>query len=196
MREKDLRKAIAYHMKKSQSQYDPKQKGLPVDQARINYLEELSDLKSFGGKSFSATMMVGSSPLAVRLDLVWHFKYSLFFLNKPSNNFLCSLSLQLQDRESMVTLLVGARYGVSQVVNHKLSILSTLTEFSSITRIELLPESDKVSLVKIYLQDIKVRAAVCTNPHMQVGNTPSFITGHFYIEETSTGDVRWSVSVV
>lgn len=59
----------------------------------------------------------------------------------------------------MVTLLVGARYGVSQVVNHKLSILSTLTEFTSITRIELLPESDKVSLVKIYLQDIKVRRA-------------------------------------
>lgn len=59
MREKDLRKAISYHMKKSQSQHDPKQKSLPVDQARINYLEELSDLKSFGGKSFSATMMVG-----------------------------------------------------------------------------------------------------------------------------------------
>lgn len=59
MREKDLRKAIAYHMKKSQSQHDPKQKGLSVDQARINYLEELCDLKSFGGKSFSATMMVG-----------------------------------------------------------------------------------------------------------------------------------------
>lgn len=59
MREKDLRKAISYHMKKSQSQNDPKQKGLSVDQTRINYLEELSDLKSFGGKSFSATMMVG-----------------------------------------------------------------------------------------------------------------------------------------
>ncbi|XP_069569974.1 uncharacterized protein [Brachyistius frenatus] len=118
MREKDLRKAISYHMKKSQSLHDPKQKGVSVDQARIKYLEELSDLKSFGGKSFSATMM-------------------------------------LQDRESMVTLLVGARYGVSQVVNHKLSILTTLTEFTCITRIELLPESDKVSLVKIYLQDIK-----------------------------------------
>lgn len=60
----------------------------------------------------------------------------------------------------MVTLLVGARYGVSQVVNHKLSILSTLTEFTSITRIELLPESEKVSLVKIYLQDIKVRPGI------------------------------------
>nr|XP_029136865.1 FERM and PDZ domain-containing protein 1-like [Labrus bergylta] len=118
MREKDLRKAIGYHMKKSQSLHDPKQKGLSANQARINYLEELSDLKSFGGKSFSATMM-------------------------------------LQDRESMVSLLVGARYGVSQIVNHKLSILSNLTEFTSITRIELLPESDKVSLVKIYLQDIK-----------------------------------------
>ncbi|XP_034044517.1 FERM and PDZ domain-containing protein 1 [Thalassophryne amazonica] len=118
MREKDLRKAISYHMKKSQSQHEPKQKGLTVDQARIIYLEELSDLKSFGGKSFSATMM-------------------------------------LQDRESTVTLLVGARYGVSQVINHKLSILSTLTEFSSITHIELMPESERVSLVKIYLQDIK-----------------------------------------
>ena len=59
MREKDLRKAIGYHMKKSQSQHDPKQKGVAVDLARINYLEELAELKSFGGKSFSATMMVG-----------------------------------------------------------------------------------------------------------------------------------------
>ncbi|XP_071394704.1 FERM and PDZ domain-containing protein 1 [Centroberyx affinis] len=118
MREKDLRKAIGYHMKKSQSQQDPKQKSMSVNQARTNYLEELSELKSFGGKSFSATMM-------------------------------------LQDRESMVTLLVGARYGVSQVVNHKLSIMTMLTEFTSITRIELLPESDRVSLVKIYMQDIK-----------------------------------------
>lgn len=65
MREKDLRKAIAYHMKKSQSQQDPKLKVLSVDQARINYLEELKDLKSFGGKCFSATMMVGSRLLAV-----------------------------------------------------------------------------------------------------------------------------------
>lgn len=58
----------------------------------------------------------------------------------------------------MVSLLVGARYGVSQVVNHKLSIMTTLTEFTNITRIELLPESDRISLVKIYLQDIKVGA--------------------------------------
>ncbi|XP_077380490.1 FERM and PDZ domain-containing protein 1 isoform X2 [Festucalex cinctus] len=117
MREKDLMKAISFQLKKNQSQYDSKQRGLTVNQARINYLEELSELKSYGGKSFSATMM-------------------------------------LQDRESTVTLLVGARYGVSQVINHKLSILSTLTEFNNITRLELLPESDKVGLVKIYLQDI------------------------------------------
>lgn len=55
-----------------------------------------------------------------------------------------------------MSLLVGAQYGVSQVINHKLSIMTTLTEFSCITRVELLPESDRVSLVKIYLQDIKV----------------------------------------
>lgn len=73
----------------------------------------------------------------------------------------------------MVTLLVGARYGVSQVVNHKLSILSTLTEFSSITRIELLPESDKVSLVKIYLQDIKVGAVSLVSVVSMVRNAGS-----------------------
>lgn len=71
----------------------------------------------------------------------------------------------------MVSLLVGARYGVSQVVNHKLSILSTLTEFSSITRIELLPESDKVSLVKIYLQDIKVGARTHAPTHTHTHQT-------------------------
>ncbi|XP_005170993.1 FERM and PDZ domain-containing protein 1 [Danio rerio] len=117
MREKDLKKAISYHMKKILSQ-EPKQKMISVDQARLNYMNEMSELKSYGGKAFSATMM-------------------------------------LQDRESTVSLLVGAKYGVSQVINHKLSIMTTLTEFSCITRVELLPESDRVSLVKIYLQDIK-----------------------------------------
>lgn len=92
----------------------------------------------------------------------------------------------------MVTLLVGARYGVSQVVNHKLSILSTLTEFSSITRIELLPESDKVSLVKIYLQDIKVRAGIYT-PHIQGRgqNTVNLTKKHFYFEVTEVQ--RWFI---
>ncbi|XP_033827646.1 FERM and PDZ domain-containing protein 1 [Periophthalmus magnuspinnatus] len=118
MKEKDLKKAINYHLKKCQLLQDPKLKPSSVDQARINYLEELCDLKSFGGKPFSATLM-------------------------------------LQDRESTVNLLVGARYGVSQVVNRKLSIMTALTDFNSITRVELVPESDRVSLVKIYVQDIK-----------------------------------------
>ncbi|KAL4640331.1 FERM and PDZ domain-containing protein 1 [Arapaima gigas] len=117
MREKDLKKTLSYHLKKIQTM-EPRHKVMSVSEARLNYLTELGELKSFGGRSFSATIM-------------------------------------LQDRESMVSLLVGAKYGVSQVINHKLSIMTTLAEFSSISRIELLPESDKVSLVKIYLQDIK-----------------------------------------
>ncbi|XP_028831716.1 FERM and PDZ domain-containing protein 1 isoform X2 [Denticeps clupeoides] len=117
MREKDLRKAISYHMKRTIN-LEPKQKLISVNQARLNYLNDMGELKSYGGRSFSATLM-------------------------------------LQDRESMVSLLVGAQYGVSQVINHKLSIMTTLTEFTSITRVELIPESERVSLVKIYLQDIK-----------------------------------------
>ncbi|XP_035273273.1 FERM and PDZ domain-containing protein 1 [Anguilla anguilla] len=118
MREKDLRKAISYHMKKTQALLEPRHKVMSASQVRLTYLTQLGELKSYSGKSFSATMM-------------------------------------LQDRESMVSLLVGAKYGVSQVVNHKLNIMTTLTEFSSVSRVELLPESDKVSLVKIYLQDVK-----------------------------------------
>lgn len=98
--------------------------------------------------------------------LVYHILYAL----SPFN--------QLQDRESMVSLLVGAQYGVSQVINHKLSIMTTLTEFSCITRVELLPESDRVSLVKIYLQDIKVNnmhALVLIHLHMYTQYNPFFV---------------------
>ncbi|MBN3310232.1 FRPD1 protein, partial [Amia calva] len=118
MRDKDLKKAISYHMKKTQALLEPRQKLISAAQARLNYLKILGELKSYGGKAFSATIM-------------------------------------LQDRESVVTLLVGAKYGVSQIINHKLNIMTTLTEFLSISRVELMPESEKVSMVKIYLQDIK-----------------------------------------
>ncbi|XP_063770330.1 FERM and PDZ domain-containing protein 1 isoform X2 [Pseudophryne corroboree] len=64
-------------------------------------------------------------------------------------------TLMLQDRESYVTLLVGAKYGISQIINNKLNIMITLAEFTNISRIELTPESEKVSLVKVYLQDVK-----------------------------------------
>lgn len=67
-----------------------------------------------------------------------------------------SALLQLQDRESYVALLVGAKYGISQIINSKLNIMSTLAEFANISRVELTEESEKVSVVKVYLQDIKV----------------------------------------
>ncbi|XP_016160114.1 PREDICTED: FERM and PDZ domain-containing protein 1 [Ficedula albicollis] len=65
-------------------------------------------------------------------------------------------TMMLQDRESYVALLVGAKHGVSQIVNSKLNIVSSLAEFPSISRVELSDESERVSTVKIYLQDLKV----------------------------------------
>ncbi|NWV26185.1 FRPD1 protein, partial [Origma solitaria] len=65
-------------------------------------------------------------------------------------------TLMLQDRESYVALLVGAKHGVSQIINSKLNIITSLAEFSSISRVELSEESERVSTVKIYLQDLKV----------------------------------------
>ncbi|XP_061755892.1 FERM and PDZ domain-containing protein 1 isoform X1 [Nerophis ophidion] len=118
MREKDLRKAISYHLKKIQSLLEPRQKVISASQARLAYLTQLGELISYGGRSYSATMM-------------------------------------LQEREVLVSLLVGAKYGMSQVINHKLNVISTLVEFSSISRVELLSESDKVSLLRISLHDMK-----------------------------------------
>ncbi|NXG21513.1 FRPD1 protein, partial [Grallaria varia] len=65
-------------------------------------------------------------------------------------------TLMLQDRESYVALLVGAKHGVSQIINSKLNIVTSLAEFPSISRVELSEESERVSTVKIYLQDLKV----------------------------------------
>ncbi|XP_035016678.1 FERM and PDZ domain-containing protein 1 isoform X1 [Hippoglossus stenolepis] len=118
MREKDLRKAISYHLKKIQSLLEPRHKVISGTQARVAYLTQLGELISYGGRSYSATMM-------------------------------------LQDREVLVSLLVGAKYGMSQIINHKLNVISTLVEFSSISRVELLSESDKVSLLRISLHDMK-----------------------------------------
>ncbi|NWU45648.1 FRPD1 protein, partial [Hylia prasina] len=65
-------------------------------------------------------------------------------------------TMMLQDRESYVALLVGAKHGVSQIINSKLNIITSLAEFPSISRVELSEESERVSTVKIYLQDLKL----------------------------------------
>ena len=59
---------------------------------------------------------------------------------------------------------------MSQVINHKLHMISTLVEFSSISRVELLSESDKVSLLRISLHDMKVqrRDGDGTKPRLQI----------------------------
>lgn len=55
-----------------------------------------------------------------------------------------------------MSLLVGARFGVSQILNHKLNMISTIIDFHYISRVEVLSESDRVSMLKIYLHDIQV----------------------------------------
>uniref|UniRef100_A0A8C9F0S5 FERM and PDZ domain containing 1 n=1 Tax=Pavo cristatus TaxID=9049 RepID=A0A8C9F0S5_PAVCR len=75
---------------------------------------------------------------------------------KMYNGKIFNATLMLQDRESYVALLVGAKHGVSQIINSKLSIITSLAEFTNISRVELAEESEKVSMVKIYLQDLKL----------------------------------------
>ncbi|XP_053910153.1 FERM and PDZ domain-containing protein 1 isoform X2 [Cuculus canorus] len=75
---------------------------------------------------------------------------------KMYNGKIFNATMMLQDRESYVALLVGAKYGVSQIINNKLNIITSLAEFANISRVELAEESERVSMVKIYLQDLKV----------------------------------------
>ncbi|NXG07986.1 FRPD1 protein, partial [Sakesphorus luctuosus] len=75
---------------------------------------------------------------------------------KTYSGKIFNATLMLQDRESYVALLVGAKHGVSQIINSKLNIVTSLAEFPSISRVELSEESERVSTVKIYLQDLKV----------------------------------------
>ncbi|NWZ14601.1 FRPD1 protein, partial [Agelaius phoeniceus] len=75
---------------------------------------------------------------------------------KMYSGMIFNATMMMQDRESYVALLVGARHGVSQIVNSKLNIASSLAEFPSISRVELSEDSERVSTVKIYLQDLKV----------------------------------------
>ncbi|XP_037981856.1 FERM and PDZ domain-containing protein 1 [Motacilla alba alba] len=75
---------------------------------------------------------------------------------KMYSGMIFNATMMLQDRESYVALLVGAKHGVSQIVNSKLNIVSSLAEFPSISRVELSEDSERVSTVKIYLQDLKV----------------------------------------
>eukprot|EP00062_Callorhinchus_milii_P013766 gi/632962312/ref/XP_007897236.1/ PREDICTED: FERM and PDZ domain-containing protein 1 [Callorhinchus milii] len=118
MKEKDIRKAINYHLKNNHSLVAPGQKLISTAQTRLNYLNILGDLRTYGGKIFNVTLM-------------------------------------LQDRESFVTLLIGAKYGISQVINSKLNIMNLLTNFRHIRKLELTFECEKVSMVKIHLQDVK-----------------------------------------
>ncbi|XP_032873782.1 FERM and PDZ domain-containing protein 1 [Amblyraja radiata] len=129
MKEKDVRKAINYHLKNNYSLISPGQTQLiSTAQTQLNYLNILSNLRTYGGKTFNATLM-------------------------------------LQDRESFVTLLVGAKYGISHIINSKLNIMDQLTNFNNIRKLELTFECDKVSMVNIYLHNMKSLTLLLESHH-------------------------------
>ncbi|XP_057286466.1 FERM and PDZ domain-containing protein 1 isoform X1 [Pezoporus wallicus] len=128
MRGKDIKKAISYHLKQNQMLLDPRQK-----------------------YSFSCKTKHVLTAVQVRLSYL-----QILGDLKMYNGKIFNATLMLQDRESYVALLVGAKYGVSQIINNKLNIITSLAEFANISRLELTEESEKVSTVKIYLQDLKL----------------------------------------
>ncbi|KAG8130338.1 hypothetical protein E2320_016935 [Naja naja] len=109
----------------------------------LKYIE-----KDWGIENFiSPTLLRNMRGKDIKKAISFHMK---------RNQLLLDPRQKLQDRETCIALLVGAKYGISQVVNSKLNIVTLLAEFANISRLELTKESDKVSMVKIYLQDIKV----------------------------------------
>ncbi|XP_048382394.2 FERM and PDZ domain-containing protein 1 [Stegostoma tigrinum] len=151
MREKDIRKAINYHLKNNHSLVAPGQKQLiSAAQVRLNYLNILSDLRTYGGKTFNATLL-------------------------------------LQDRESFITLLVGAQYGISQVINSKLNIINQLTNFNNIRKLELTFECEKVSMVSIYLVDVKSLTLLLESHHAK--DLVCLIAGYHRLYVNSTDSI-------
>lgn len=91
-----------------------------------------------------------------------------------------------------MALLVGAKHGVSQIINSKLNIITSLAEFPSISRVELSEESERVSTVKIYLQDLKVSGCVGTEAqgghlHRQLFSKAQGVTRVKGLEQTWEG---------
>ncbi|XP_060688314.1 FERM and PDZ domain-containing protein 1-like [Hemiscyllium ocellatum] len=151
MKEKDIRKAINYHLKNNHSLIAPGQKQLiSTAQVRLNYLNVLSDLRAYGGKTFNATLL-------------------------------------LQDSESFITLLVGAKYGISEVVNSKLNIINQLTDFNNIQKLELTFEYEKISVVNIYLVDVKSLTLVLETRHAK--DLVCLIAGYHRLYVNSTDSI-------
>ncbi|XP_060687950.1 uncharacterized protein LOC132820048 [Hemiscyllium ocellatum] len=149
MKEKDIRKAINYHLKNNHSLIAPGQKQLiSTAQVRLNYLNILSDLRAYGGKTFNATLL---------------------------------------DSESFITLLVGAKYGISEVVNSKLNIINQLTDFNSIQKLELTFEYEKISVVNIYLVDVKSLTLVLETRHAK--DLVYLIAGYHRLYVNSTDSI-------
>ncbi|XP_060688291.1 FERM and PDZ domain-containing protein 1-like [Hemiscyllium ocellatum] len=151
MKEKVIRKAINYHLKNNHSLIAPGQKQLiSTAQVRLNYLNILSDLRAYGGKTFNATLL-------------------------------------LQDSESFITLLVGAKYGISEVVNSKLNIINQLTDFNNIQKLELTFEYEKISVVNIYLVDVKSLTLVLETRHAK--DLVCLIAGYHRLYVNSTDSI-------
>ena len=60
MKGKDLRKLISHHMKMNQGLSAPGQKQLTALQAKLHYMKIVSELRTFGGKCFMATLVVST----------------------------------------------------------------------------------------------------------------------------------------
>uniref|UniRef100_A0A8D0FLZ0 FERM and PDZ domain containing 1 n=1 Tax=Strix occidentalis caurina TaxID=311401 RepID=A0A8D0FLZ0_STROC len=128
----------------------------------LKYIERDWGIENF----ISPTLLRNMRGKDIKKAISYHMKRNQVMLD-PRQKVVCipwlrgasrmvAASLRLQDRESYVALLVGAKYGVSQIINNKLNIIASLAEFANISRVELTEESEKVSMVKIYLQDLKL----------------------------------------
>ena len=59
MKTKDVRKMISHYMKANNNLTAPGQKQLTALQAKLHYMKLISELRTFGGKCFMATLVVG-----------------------------------------------------------------------------------------------------------------------------------------
>lgn len=70
VRPKELRKMLGHFMKLNQGLIAPGQRQVTPLQAKLHYMKIVTELRSFGGKCFLATLVVCASPVSQPVHLI------------------------------------------------------------------------------------------------------------------------------
>lgn len=129
MKRKELRKIIGHFLKMNQNMTTASglgHKSLTSLQAKLYYLNIISQLPSYGAKCFSTNIRVSDwrphCALPLKLHRQTQFANDLYNIPSVPDLFV----YYLQDSNMETVILVSPKFGISQIVGMRNSLVSTL----------------------------------------------------------------------